>query len=197
MNTRRIWIATLASILIGTSMIMVSGAPGSSRMPWSDNEELLRLLVMGPGAEAPIKEYFLQATEAIDQDHILELESLGIDILSVRGQSAVVRGPLTAFSEISGEGLPWIKSVLPHLKTEYSEGPEFWYVKMEHVFSATNLEQLQALEAGDGLLVCVIDLGFTGELEDLLGADRVHYVKFPDSNGLGVSSSQLVEGLRS
>jgi len=175
-------------------MMTASGAPGSSRLPWSDNEELLRLLVMGTGVEAPSREYILTAIDTIEEDQLLELESLGIDVLSVRGQSAVVRGALTAFSEISGEGLAWIKSVLPHLEVVRSEGPRFYAIEMEDVFSACNLEQLQSLEAGDGLLIGVIDTGFTGYLKDLLGADRVHYVTVAYRTDSGVVSGRLVEG---
>ncbi|MFC2108001.1 S8 family serine peptidase [Candidatus Bipolaricaulota bacterium] len=195
MNTRKIWIAALASILIGTSMITVSGASGSSRLPWSDNEELLRLLVMGPGVQAPSKEYIIQASEAIDETYNLELESFGIEVVSVRGESAIVSGPLTAFSELSGAGLPWIRSVLPNLPVDhYAGGQQFYFVEMEEVLSACRVQQLQSVEAQDDALIGVIDTGFTGYLAEQLGADRVHYVSVISTSSTGVGSARFVLG---
>lgn len=194
MNKRRIWITALVSVLVATSTVVVSGAPGASRMPWGDNQELLRLQVMGPGVEAPTKEYIIYASEAIEEAQILQLGSLGIDVISVRGQSAVVRGALTAFSELSGEGLSWAKSVLPNLPVEHFGDPKFYAVEMEHVLSACEVEQLQSVEAGDGALIGVIDTGFTGYLEDLLGADRVSYVEVAGMSDSGVGSAEFVSG---
>jgi len=196
MNTRGIRTAALAIILIATSILTVSGAPGASRLPWSDVQELLRLEVMGPGVQAPSKEYILISTEVIKESHLLELEDLGIDVISVRGSSVIVRGDLTAFSDLlgAGEDMAWVQSVLPHLPVGHSEEPSFYAIEMEHALLACRLEQLQSVETGDGLLIGVIDLGFTGYLEDLLGADRVHYVAVAGPNDSAVGSAKLVAG---
>lgn len=195
MNKRRVWIAALVSMLIGASALVASGAPGAGRLPWGDNQELLRLQVMGPSVEAPTKEYIIYGTGTVEEQHMLELEELGIEVVSVRGSSAVVRGALTAFSDLSGEGLPWIKNVLPHLAVAHYDYEDFHNdVEMDFVLSACNLQQLQSVEAGEGLLIGVIDTGFTGDLEAQLGADRVHYVTIEGAWYEGAAVARLVEG---
>ena len=193
MNTRRIRVATLVILLIGTGAFTASGAPGASRLPWSDAQELLRLEVMGPSVQAPSKEYILLATEPIEDPHLVELTGLGIEVISVRGDSAIVRGSLRAFSDLFGdsERLAWVRSALPHLPIDHSVALKFYAIEMEHALSACGVDALQSV---DGLLVAVIDGGFTGELEDLLGSNRTHYLEVSDPSDSDGGAAQLVVG---
>ncbi len=152
--------------------------------------------VMGPSVQAPTKEYTLLASEPIRDSHLAELTSLGIEVISVRGDSAIVRGSLRAFSDLYGESesLAWVRSVLPHLPIDHSEATEFYAIEMERALSACGAEELGLEDAGDGLLVAVIDGGFTGELERLLGSDRTHYLEVSYPSGLDGGVAQLVAG---
>jgi len=179
MNAHRVNTVLLVAALLATCGASAWAASGASRLPWSDVQELLRLEVMGPNVEAPVREYLLSAAAPIGVTERAELEALGIELVSVAGETAVVRGRLTAFSGLyeDGESLGWVRNVLPHLPIEYSSNStQYYWVDIEYALSHCGVENVPD-DAGSELLVAVIDGGFTGALQDALGSDRVHYVQ--------------------
>jgi len=179
MNAHRVNTVLLVAALLATCGASAWAASGASRLPWSDVQELLRLEVMGPNVEAPVREYLLSAAAPIGVTERAELEALGIELVSVAGETAVVRGRLTAFSGLYGEGesLGWVRSVLPHLPIEYSSSAvQYYWVDIEYALSHCGVGNVPD-DAGSGLLVAVVDGGFTGALQNALGSDRVHYVQ--------------------
>jgi len=193
MNTYRLKTIFLIVVLLAVSGVSALAAPGASRLPWSDVQELLRLEVMGPSVEAPLKEYVLAATGPIGQTEQAQLEELGIEIVSVRGETAIVRGRLTAFSELYGAGdtFAWVRSVLPHLPLDYSATAQYYSIGVNCALTHCGVEEMPE-DAGAGLLIAVIDGGFTGALEDALGSDQVHYVQLEVSENTG--EMELVAG---
>lgn len=193
MDVQRVKVVLLAVVLFAAWGASVLAAPGASRLPWDDVQELLRLEVMGPGVEAPLKEYILSATEPIGANEQAQLAELGIELVSVRGEAAVVRGRLTAFSELYGAGdaFGWVRSVLPHLPIDYSSSAEYYSIGIDYALSNCSVEDMPA-NAGAGLLIAVIDGGFTGALEDMLGSDQVHYLQMQVSGD--TNDMELVAG---
>jgi len=173
----------------------VLSAPGASRLPWSDVQDLLRLQVMGPGStQAPTKEYVLQASEPIQERQLQQLEELGIEVVSVEADVAIVRGDLTAFSGLLGEdeSLAWVTGVLPNLPMQDSAEPKYYAITLEQAIAACGLDPKLLAPIGDGVVVAVIDSGFTDEITQVLGADQVCFLKMssPDKSG----KAQLVAG---
>ena len=196
MKRRSGWLMTLVFLAMVAGASGVGGAPGTGRIPWMDYQELLRWQIMGPSVEAPERTYLVFATSGIGVDNVSELESLGVDVLSVGGTSAVIRGPLTAISALGpdGEAFTWVRSVLPYLPVEHSSEIGFSAVRTSDVLEACGVNSLGKSYRGHGVLVAVIDKGFTGQLRDRLGARRVHYAKVVHDDLASSTKSKLVEG---
>lgn len=191
------WVAMVVLLSIVAGSAGVGAAPGTGRIPWMDYQELLRWEVMGPSLDVPERTYLVFATSEIDVENVVELESLGVDVVSVGGTTAVIRGPLTTISALGpdGEGFTWVRSVMPYVPVEHSDEVSFFAVRAADALEACGVDRLHDVGLkGSGVLVAVIDTGFTGQLRDRLGASRVHYIKVVH-DGLGISTrSRLVEG---
>lgn len=184
----------LAWMVVGA--LSAGGAPGTERIPWMDYQQLLRWEVMGVGDEAPVEAYLVFATGDIGVEDVAELTTLGLDVVSVQGTAAVVRGPLTAVSAFKPEstGFDWVRSILPYVPLEHADAPSFFAIRTNDVLEGAGASRLCDRFDGSGVLVAVIDTGFSGALRDRLGTSRVHYVKV-DHVDLGSSTaSRLVEG---
>lgn len=172
---------TLIAILVAImSGIVGSAAPGTGRLPWTDYQKLLRFQVMAPGVEVPEQEYMLHTTGPLTKEQAQELQQLGITLVAAVGDTVVVRGPLTNFEGLGPEGtaLSWVQSVTAELDLSVSSDPHFYWVSMEKVLEETGADKLHASRCkGQGIKIGIIDGGFTGELGQKLGAQRVYYIQ--------------------
>ncbi len=184
LSKARFFSVLLVSLVFVLSAIAI-GAPESGRLPWGDYQELLRWQVMAPGIEVPEREYMVLTTRPVGDDEVDELAELGVTVVAAAGRTAVVRGPITAFSGLGpdGEALPWAHTFLPSVP-QGTSGDDRWYgIDVETLTSEIGLSEVDL--TGQGVTVGVIDGGFTGAFGAELDPESVEYVKVEYVNGRG------------
>lgn len=172
----------LAVVVLGVMLTggVLQAAPGKGRLPWMDFLELLRYQILGPEIEVPEKEYTFFISGPLTPDRVAELEALGLTLVAAVEDRIVVRGPITAFKGLGpgGKALPWVHTVVPPMPRLTSDMPVA--LSLDEVAQATGVTALREKFPelrGDGVKVAVLDWGFTGELGEELGEERVHYLR--------------------
>jgi len=172
----------LAVVVLGVMLTggVLQAAPGKGRLPWMDFLELLRYQILGPEIEVPEKEYTFFISGPLTPERVAELEALGLTLVAAVEDRIVVRGPITAFKGLGpgGKALPWVHTVVPPMPRLTSDMPVA--LSLDKVAQATGVTALREKFPelrGDGVKVAVLDWGFTGELGEELGEERVHYLR--------------------
>lgn len=167
-----------------------TAAPGTGRLPWNDYQELLRWQVMAPGVQPPTREYVILTAEPLTPEAEQEIAALGLELVASLESLVVVRGPLTAFAGLGPDGtaLPWAQLVLPSVPLQTSGQPTIYGLTIPQLRQRLGLDTLSL--TGRGITVAVVDNGFTGQLAQELGPDRVQMLQIAWENG----KARVVEG---
>jgi len=190
---KTVWVLVI-SVLFS---VFVLAAPGGGRLPDYEYTEIMRWQVLAPVITIPEKEYTAFFSQPLTPEQIAELSQAGITLVSSYGNIGVLRGPATAFAAFGpgSEAFPWVQVLLPSiafLPSTAKPPANFYAISKEDLLKATNADALQARGlTGEGVKVCVIDNGFTGELGTRLPKGNVHYLKI---KWITETQPQFVEG---
>ncbi len=180
MKTRRI-VGLPIAVVLAIALLSLGAVAGSGRLPWATYQELLRWETsgpFGPFATEETVELVLLLDGPLIPERIAELQAAGLDVAAAVGETVVVKAPVSKLALLrpDSEQLPWMRMALEPIPSMAASGGNCYAVETNHVLSTVGGDRLHDLGyRGKGVRIGVIDAGFTGDLAEQLGTERVQY----------------------